>query len=42
MVDVGAKSITQRKAVARGYIDMHTDTLALIEQGNHKKVTLFL
>ena len=37
MVDVGAKSITQRKAVARGYIDMHTDTLALIEQGNHKK-----
>ncbi len=37
MVDVGDKSITQRKATACGYIQMHEATLNLIQQGNHKK-----
>jgi len=37
MVDVGAKSVTARVAVASGRIIMLPETLALIEQGNHKK-----
>lgn len=37
MVNVGDKSVTQRKAVAAGYIQMQASTLQLIEQGNHKK-----
>ena len=37
MVDVGGKSVTQRKATARGYIEMQPSTLKLIEQGEHKK-----
>jgi len=37
MVDVGEKEITARKAIARGSISMHTQTLELIEQGGHKK-----
>ena len=37
MVDVGAKSITKRSATARGHIEMLPSTLALIEQGDHKK-----
>jgi cyclic pyranopterin phosphate synthase len=37
MVDVGDKSITQRKAIARGTISMQAETLQLIEQGSHKK-----
>ena len=37
MVDVGAKSITRRKATARGYIQMMPETLKLIQQGSHKK-----
>ena len=37
MVDVGAKSTTKRSATARGYIEMLPATLALIEQGDHKK-----
>jgi cyclic pyranopterin monophosphate synthase len=37
MVDVGEKSITQRKAVAAGYIQMQDSTLKLIQQGDHKK-----
>jgi cyclic pyranopterin monophosphate synthase len=37
MVDVGEKSITQRKAVAAGYIQMQASTLQLIQQGDHKK-----
>ena len=37
MVDVGDKSITQRKAVAAGFIQMQATTLQLIQQGNHKK-----
>jgi len=37
MVDVGEKSITQRIAIASGYIEMHAQTLKLIQQGDHKK-----
>ncbi len=37
MVDVGAKSVTLRKATANGYIEMQSETLNLIQQGDHKK-----
>ncbi|TNF37536.1 MAG: cyclic pyranopterin monophosphate synthase MoaC [Gammaproteobacteria bacterium] len=37
MVDVGQKDISHRTAVAEGRIFMQADTLALIQQGNHKK-----
>jgi len=37
MVDVGDKAITQRVAVAEGYIQMQADTLLRILQGEHKK-----
>jgi cyclic pyranopterin phosphate synthase len=37
MVDVGAKQITKRVAVAEGQILMLDETLALIKQGTHKK-----
>ena len=37
MVDVGDKAMTHRVAIAEGTITMHPDTLALIEQGGHKK-----
>ena len=37
MVDVGAKQVTARKAVAEGMISMKPETLVMIEQGNHKK-----
>ena len=37
MVDVGAKAVTQRQAVAEGRITMLPATLALIEAGGHKK-----
>ena len=37
MVDVGDKDHTHRLAIAAGEISMQPDTLALIEQGNHKK-----
>ncbi len=37
MVDVGDKSITQRKAIARGHIRMQPETLKLIAEGGHKK-----
>lgn len=37
MVDVGDKAVTERSATARGRISMQADTLALIEQGGHKK-----
>jgi cyclic pyranopterin phosphate synthase len=39
MVDVGAKSDTERIAIARGEIVMKTDTLALIRDGAIKKET---
>jgi cyclic pyranopterin phosphate synthase len=37
MVDVGAKPITERMAVARGEVIMEPETLALIQQGGLKK-----
>ena len=37
MVDVGDKAITQRKAVAEGWIHMQPETLAMIRDGHHKK-----
>ena len=37
MVDVGAKEVTKRVAVAEGQIKMLDSTLALIKQGGHKK-----
>ena len=37
MVDVGAKSVTDRLAIAAGTITMLADTFKLIEQGGHKK-----
>lgn len=37
MVDVGDKSVTRRRAVAEGWIRMEPATLALIEQGGHRK-----
>jgi cyclic pyranopterin phosphate synthase len=37
MVDVGAKSVTERMALAKGEIRMSAETLALIKQGRAKK-----
>ena len=37
MVDVSEKDVTHRIAVARGRIEMAAETLALIEDGGHKK-----
>jgi len=37
MVDVGAKDITQRTAIAEGYIEMNQNTLDMIINGDHKK-----
>ena len=37
MVDVGAKAVTERQAMAGGYIEMQASTLELIKQGGHKK-----
>ncbi len=37
MVDVGAKPVTEREAVAEGTIRMQPETLALILGGGHKK-----
>ena len=37
MVDVGDKSVTQRRAVAEGMIQMQAETLQRIIQGEHKK-----
>ncbi len=37
MVDVGEKAVTQRTAVAQGYIEMQAETLKLIIDGGHKK-----
>lgn len=37
MVDVGDKAMTHRIAIAEGTITMHPETLALIQQGSHKK-----
>ncbi len=37
MVDIGAKAVTQRIAVAEGSIIMRPKTLAMIQQQGHKK-----
>ena len=37
MVDVGAKPVTERVAVASAEVHMQPETLALLEQGGHKK-----
>jgi cyclic pyranopterin monophosphate synthase len=37
MVDVGDKQFTARRAVAKGHISMKPETLAMIQQGTHKK-----
>jgi len=37
MVDVSAKDVTDRTAIARGRITMQPETLALITEGKHKK-----
>ncbi|MBE9540336.1 MAG: cyclic pyranopterin monophosphate synthase MoaC [Proteobacteria bacterium] len=37
MVDVGAKTISERVAVARAIVSMQAQTLVLLEQGGHKK-----
>ena len=37
MVDVGAKNVTQREAIAEGRILMNPATLELIMRGGHKK-----
>jgi len=37
MVDVGNKAITERIAVASAVVSMQGETLALLEQGAHKK-----
>jgi cyclic pyranopterin phosphate synthase len=37
MVDVGAKAVTAREAVAEGWIRMQPETLKLVLEGGHKK-----
>ena len=37
MVDVGEKNITQREAVASGFIKMQPETFAIVQQGTAKK-----
>jgi cyclic pyranopterin phosphate synthase len=37
MVDVGAKAVTSRRAIAEGHITMAAETLKLIVAGGHKK-----
>jgi cyclic pyranopterin phosphate synthase len=37
MVDVSAKAVTDRRAVAEGFIRMQPETLALVEAGEAKK-----
>lgn len=37
MVDVSAKEVTSREAIAEGYIRMLPETLAMITEGRHKK-----
>ncbi len=41
MVDVTDKTVTHRRAVARGVIKMEPETLRLIQQGGHKKGDVF-
>lgn len=41
MVDVGAKAITERIAIAGAVVSMKAETLRLLEQGAHKKGDVF-
>ena len=41
MVDVTAKDVTVRQAIAEAYVDMSVDTLALIVNGQHHKGDVF-
>jgi cyclic pyranopterin monophosphate synthase len=41
MVDVGAKPITDREAVARGWVSMQPETLRLLREGLMKKGDVF-
>ncbi len=41
MVDVTAKAITQREAVAEARVKMLADTLSMISEGKHKKGDVF-
>jgi cyclic pyranopterin phosphate synthase len=41
MVDVTEKSVTQRQAIAEGYISMTTETLHIITEGKHAKGDVF-
>ena len=37
MVDVGAKAVTRREAVAEAFVRMESETLRLIQAGGHRK-----
>ena len=41
MVDVSEKNETQRKAIARGYIQMNPETIKLVVEGKMKKEMFF-
>jgi cyclic pyranopterin monophosphate synthase len=41
MVDVGAKEVTERIAIAEAMIDLQPETLKLILEGGHKKGDVF-
>lgn len=41
MVDVTDKKVTERQAIAEAYIEMSSETLALIIDGNHHKGDVF-
>ena len=41
MVDVGAKSVTERIAIAEAVVGMQPETLKLIIEGGHKKGDVF-
>ncbi|MEL0658473.1 cyclic pyranopterin monophosphate synthase MoaC [Psychromonas arctica] len=41
MVDVTAKEVTVRQAIAEAYVDMSAETLALIVNGQHHKGDVF-
>jgi len=41
MVDVGAKEVSQRIAIAEAVINMQPETLAMITEGKHKKGDVF-
>lgn len=41
MVDVSEKAITSRSATARSFVNMKSETLDLITQGQHKKGDVF-